>query len=269
MIKNPLELYKHLDQSNCRSCMLPSCMAFSVAVIQGRKKLKDCPLLSKEKIAELSGDIVQKKSMEEEQTVHLIALQEKLAQQSVSDIARRLDLPLKEERVGVKCLGKYFWIDAQGEMISECHNNNWVHIPVLHYLLKSKGKTPKGQWIAFGAIQDAGGREPFFARRCEHEMGRLADAHTDLFFDVLDLFDAKKIQGVVDSDKSLLLHPLPGVPFLLNYWEPEGTFPSKLNILFDATVSENTNVESIYSIARGMVEMFGELIIQHTNDTPL
>ncbi len=100
-------------------------------------------------------------------------------------------------------------------------------------------------------------------------MGRLADAHTDLFFDIFDLFDAKEIQGVVDSDKSLLLHPLPGVPFLLNYWEPEDTFPSKLNILFDATVSENTNVESIYSIARGMVEMFGELIIQHTNDTPL
>ncbi|MCI5122844.1 MAG: Fe-S cluster protein, partial [Candidatus Electrothrix sp. AUS4] len=55
MIKTPLELYKHLDQSNCRRCMLPSCMAFSVAVIQGQKKLSDCPLLNEAKINELSG----------------------------------------------------------------------------------------------------------------------------------------------------------------------------------------------------------------------
>ncbi|MCI5180309.1 MAG: Fe-S cluster protein, partial [Candidatus Electrothrix sp. AW3_4] len=54
MIKTPLELYKHLEQSNCRRCLLPSCMAFSVAVIQGQKQLKDCPYLSKEKINQLT-----------------------------------------------------------------------------------------------------------------------------------------------------------------------------------------------------------------------
>lgn len=41
--QNPLELYKHLNQSNCRRCMLPSCMAFSVAVIQGQKNSATAP----------------------------------------------------------------------------------------------------------------------------------------------------------------------------------------------------------------------------------
>ncbi|MCI5162567.1 MAG: Fe-S cluster protein, partial [Candidatus Electrothrix sp. AX5] len=95
MIKNPLELYKHLDQSNCRRCLLPSCMAFSVAVIQGQKKISDCPLLSAEKINELSGSIVRKKSMSEEQDAYLAVLQEEIAQQDLKDIASRLDLPLK------------------------------------------------------------------------------------------------------------------------------------------------------------------------------
>ena len=267
MIKNPLELYKHLDQSNCRRCMLPSCMAFSVAVIQGQKKLNDCPLLSEEKINELSGGIVQKKSMSEEQEVHLAALRQELSQQDLRDISRRLDLPLKNGSVGVRCVGKHFWINGQGEMVSECHRNNWVHIPVLRYLLQSKGRKPIGKWITFSDIENSGGKEAFFAHRCEQEMGRLAEEHTEVFYEILDLFEVEEIedlQGKIDADKSFLLLPLPGVPFLINYWEPEDAFPAKLNILFDITVSDNCNAESIYTLGRGMVEMFEQLILRHT-----
>ncbi|MCI5148978.1 MAG: Fe-S cluster protein, partial [Candidatus Electrothrix sp. MAN1_4] len=128
MINNPLELYKHLDQSNCRRCLLPSCMAFSVAVIQGQKKLSDCPCLSTEKINELSSGIVQKKSMKEEQDAYLASLQEEIAQQDLNDIAHRLTLPLNKGTIGIRCLGKYFLMDKQGRMTSECHCNNWVHI---------------------------------------------------------------------------------------------------------------------------------------------
>ncbi|XOF33085.1 MAG: DUF3786 domain-containing protein [Candidatus Electrothrix sp. YB6] len=264
MIKNPLELYKHLEQSNCRRCLLPSCMAFSVAVIQGQKELADCPLLSAEKISELSGGIVQKKSMEEEQDAYLASLQNKIARQGLYEIARRLDLPLNEGTVGVQCLGKYFRIDAQGGMTSECHCNNWVQIPVLHYLLQSKGRQPAGEWIAFPAIKDAGGKEHFFAHRCEQAMQRLADEHTELFFEILDLFEAEELSET-KADRARILYPLPGVPFLINYWEPEDSFSSKLNILFDNTVSENTNVESVYMIGRGLVEMFHQLIIRHSS----
>ena len=44
-VLTPLEIYKQLEQSNCKRCMLPSCLAFAAAVIGGQKKLEDCPLL--------------------------------------------------------------------------------------------------------------------------------------------------------------------------------------------------------------------------------
>ncbi|MCI5132033.1 MAG: DUF3786 domain-containing protein [Candidatus Electrothrix sp. EH2] len=263
MIKNPLELYKHLDQSNCRRCLLPSCMAFSVAVIQGKKKLSDCPCLSVEKINGISGGIVQKKSMKEEQDAYLASLQEEIARQEFGDIARRLNLPFSDGIVEVRCLGKYFRIDAQGGMTSECHCNNWVHIPILHYLLRSKGRQPAGEWIDFPAIQDSGGKERFFAHRCEESMQQLVDENTELFFEILELFEAEESKES-KADKACILYPLPKVPFLINYWEAEESFPSKLNILFDSTVSVNSNVESVYMIGRGMVEMFHQLIIRHS-----
>lgn len=244
-------------------------MAFAVAVIQGKKKLTDCPTLAKEKIAELSGEIVQRKSLESEQEKILTDLRKKLAHKSLADIARKLELPFQDEMAGVNCLGKYFWIDATSDMISECHKNMWVQLPVLYYLLNSKGIRPVGRWIAFNGIKDAGEWSQFFSHRCENEMRRLADTHTNLFFEILGMFGKKTNQDVVDADYSFILYPLPNVPFLINYWKPEDSFESKLNILFDETVTYHINDQSIYSLGRGLVEMFGQLIVKHTRDGKL
>lgn len=268
-IKNPLDLYKHLDKSNCRRCHFPSCMAFAVAVIQGNKKLTDCPTLAKEKITELSGEIVQRKSLESEQDKILTDLRKRLANKNLADIARKQELPFQDEMVGVNCLGKYFWIDATGDMISECHKNMWVQLPVLYYLLNSKGVEPVGRWIAFNAAKDAGEWSQFFSHRCENEMRRLADTHTDLFFEILDMFGTKTDKDVNDADYTFILHPLPNTPFLINYWKPEESFGSKLNILFDETVTDHINVQSIYSLGRGLVEMFGQFIVKHNRDGKL
>jgi CO dehydrogenase/acetyl-CoA synthase gamma subunit (corrinoid Fe-S protein) len=47
-VLTPLEIYKVLEQSNCKQCMLPSCLAFAAAVIGGQKRLDDCPHLTKD-----------------------------------------------------------------------------------------------------------------------------------------------------------------------------------------------------------------------------
>jgi len=44
--KNPLKLYKLLPGTNCGQCFLPSCLAFSAAVVSGSKKLTDCPYVT-------------------------------------------------------------------------------------------------------------------------------------------------------------------------------------------------------------------------------
>jgi ArsR family metal-binding transcriptional regulator len=36
-----------LPKTNCRDCGLPTCFAFAMALINGQKRLKDCPALSK------------------------------------------------------------------------------------------------------------------------------------------------------------------------------------------------------------------------------
>ena len=93
-------------------------------------------------------------------------------------------------------------------------------------------------------------------------MLKLADAHPELFFELLELFGADHYVGQ-NADYSILLHPLPMVPMSFNYWLPEDEFPSKLTLLFDETAPDNLNPELIYTLSCGLVEMFRVLIVKH------
>jgi hypothetical protein len=62
---------------------------------------------------------------------------------------------------------------------------------------------------------------------------------------------------------ALVLHPLPLVPLLVCYWEPEEGLPSTLNIFFDAHVEKNLSIEGIYTIGAGLANMFEKLAMRH------
>lgn len=267
-ISNPLELYKLLKKTNCRECMLPSCMAFAVAVIQGQKQYEDCPHLAPDTILSLGGNVARAPRADEQREM-LGRLKQEMAQVDFPEAAARLATELRDGRLAVTCLGKDFWIDANGEMAGECHKNLWVQVPVLHYLIHGKGRGLSGDWVAFGELPGAAEWNRFFCHRCEEAMRQLADAHGELLFEILHLFGAVAAAGVTNADQSLLIRPLPGVPLLLNYWGPEENFASKLNILFDRTAADNVGIESIYLLTRGLVEMFRSLIAKHSRDGKL
>ena len=61
--QNFMELYKFLPQTNCKKCGHPTCMAYALALLQGKVKIEDCtPLVDEakykekyEKLKELMG----------------------------------------------------------------------------------------------------------------------------------------------------------------------------------------------------------------------
>ncbi|MBW2466350.1 MAG: DUF3786 domain-containing protein [Deltaproteobacteria bacterium] len=267
-MKNPLELYKLLNKSNCKKCMLPSCMAFSVAVIQGRKKISDCPELDEQTVEALSGRVATRASFEDEQRERLNNLKQEVARIDFVSVSDRIGGAAVKGGLAVNCLGKDFVIDAAGELTSECHKNLWVHVPLLNYIIHGTGKTLSGHWVPFNELQGAKDWSRFFSHRCEEDMKQLADAHTELFFEILSLFGAQPVGGM-DADHSLTVYPLPKVPFMINYWEPEQGFESKLNILLDRVSPDNLAIGSIYLLGRGLVEMFRALIIRHNRDGKL
>lgn len=263
-IKGPLDIYKLLEKSNCGLCLRPSCMAFAVSVINGEKRLDNCPRLDRKVIEQLEGGIVKREALEPDQQELLEELKRKIAPLDFFTATERVDASVVGEKLSVMCLGKEFQIDNKGNMYSECHVNTWVQIPLLNYIISSKGEDVSGEWVPFGKFQGAMHWGAFFARRCEEPLKKIADTHTDLFFDTLSMFDGRPVTKGLSADRAIVLYPLPKVPFLICYWKTEDDFESKLSVLFDKTAGSNLNIESIYLIGAGFVEMLKLIIHKHS-----
>ena len=261
--KTPLEIYKLLPQSNCRQCYLPSCLAFATAVLKGERQLADCPCLSAETAALGDGGSGARASMDRNMEEVSLRLQGEVAGIDLAARAPVVGGRMVGGRLAVTCLGKDFFIAADGTVTSECHINPWVTVPLLRYVLGSTGVAPVGQWVSMRELADGQTWNPLFVQRCEAVLQRLADAQPHLFADLIGMFSGRQAPPVFDADIAIILAPLPKVPVLICYWRAEDDLGSRLGIFFDRTADRHLGVELLHTLGVGMVSMFARIGQQH------
>ena len=264
-LNNIMEIFKLLDQSNCRKCDKPTCLAFAAAVFKGEKQLAECPSLEREILERCGGKEGSKMTLEEEAEQAMEELKGRIATIDLAAAAERLEAKFSDEKLTIKCLGKDFRVDAKGHITTELHVHRWITIPVLNYIMNSAGVSVTGKWVPFRELKGGKTWYRLFGQRCEKPLKKVADTYTDLFEDMIHLFSGRQVENHHASDISLVLHPLPKVPILICYWkpEPEDGLESNLNIFFDSTAEKNLNIESIYTLATGLTIMFERLALRH------
>lgn len=264
-IRTPLELYKHLPRTNCGSCGISTCLAFAAAVLKEEKRLTDCPFLDPEAAPALEGRLGRHRNMEAIREEQLAELRKKLATIDLPGRAAALGGRVEGPSLVITCLGRDFLIDPQGNVASQCHTHAWFSLPLLDYVLQSKGRAPSGRWVPFRELPNGRTWAPLFEQRCERPMQAIADAYSDLFSDLVSMFSGSSSRPVLDSDVSVTLHPLPKVPLLVCYWRPEDGMASKLHLFFDETAEENLPVESLFTLATGISRMLERIMHTHTD----
>lgn len=264
-LNNPLEIYKLLPRSNCRMCGVPTCMAFAAEVIKGEKRLDKCPHLESDIIKELDGKIIKKMSPEEQLRQLLVPLKQKVAAIDLAASVQRLGASFSGNRLTVKCLGKNFNVDVEGNITSECHINVWVTVPIFNYIINCAGSDPSLNWVPFRELKDGAMRNSLYEQRFEKPLKELTDRYPDLIEDMICIFSGKQVETKFSADISLVLYPLPKVPILVCYTKPVEDIPSKLNIFFDAGAQDNIDVDSLYRLCVGLLMMFEKIASRHTN----
>ncbi len=263
-MNNTIDILKLLDKSNCRKCSEPTCLAFAVAVATGQRALNECVSLEKDAIEQF-GSEAQDRSFPDIATEEevLNKLKGKLRTTDLTAAANRLDATFKDERLTLKICGRNFSVDSDGTFHSEIHANSYLTLTVLNYILEGEGTTPSGQWLPFRELKGGKDWVRFFEHRCEKPMKRVADTYPDFFADMLHIFAGKQVERHYDSDISLVLKPLPKVPILICYWRPEDGLESDLHLFFDVTVENNLDIDSIYLLTNGLVNMFEKIALKH------
>jgi hypothetical protein len=260
---NPMEIFKLLEKSNCRECNEKTCLAFSVAVFKGQKQLDECPRLESDIIERFGGKTEKKTTPEQEMDESVEQLKRKITTIDIAASAQRLGARFSNGKLTIKILGKDFSLDSKGNITTDIHVHSWIMVPVLNYIIDSTKTPVSGKWLPFRELEGGKTWYRLFGQRCEKPLKKVADTYTDLFEDMIHLFNGKPAENHYASDISLVLHPLPKVPILICYWKPEDGLESSLNIFFDSTAEDNLNIESIYALAVGLVRMFEKIALRH------
>jgi hypothetical protein len=260
---NAMAIFQLLDKSNCRQCGEKTCMAFAGAVFTGRRPLSECPRLDRRLLDEYSDDPRNGYDVELNRDDFLENLKNQIQDVDLKAAAGRIGGRYENDSLIIKVMGKNFAITQKGMISTDIHVNPWVTAPFLNYVLYGKGMDPTGDWRSFRELADGRERYPLFQKRCEEQMKQVADSYTDLFDDMVHLFNGKQVDPQFQSDISVVLHPLPKVPIMVCYWLPEEGMQSSLNVFFDQTADNNLDIGSIFSLGAGLAQMFTRLARRH------
>jgi hypothetical protein len=262
-VANPMELLKVLDKSNCGKCNEPTCLAFAAAVFKGRRQLDECPHLGSDVLERFGGTVEKAKTVEQDMENAVERLKGKVRETDLSSAAPRLGGTFSNGTLTLKILGKDFRVDSDANLSSEIHIHPWVTIPLLSHILQSTGRPVSGKWVPFRELKGGKTWYRLFEQRCEKPLKRVADTYTELFENMLQVFNGRLVENHYDSDISLVLHPLPKVPLLICYWRPEDGLESSLHLFFDSTAEDHLNIEAIYALGTGLVRMFEKIALRH------
>lgn len=261
--KNAMEIFQHLDKSNCRECGEKTCLAFAGAVFKGEKTLDRCPKLDPGTIASLSGGSGPSNLAEQNREDYLRQLKQEITQIDLAEAAKRTGGRFDGKKLTLKVLGKDFSVNAKGTLSADIHVNPWVAVPFLNHVLYADGVEPTGVWSSFRELKGGQERYPLFQKRCEDAMKRVADVYTDLFDDMVHIFGGKQVAEAFESDISVVLRPLPKVPIMICYWSPEDGLDSTLNVFYDETADRNLDIGALFTLGAGLTQMFEKLASRH------
>lgn len=264
-ITTPLQVYKFLPKTNCGQCGTSTCLAFAAAVIKQEKRLADCPHLDEDTLARHEGKIDRPVNMEGIREDQLKELKKAIEAIDLSSRSELLGGRSDGETLVVKCLGKDFEIDRYGNVLSQCHTHAWFSLPLLEYVLHSRGEECAGRWVPLRELKKGATWSGLFEQRCEKPLKQIADAYNDLFEDLVRMFSGASSFNNFNSDISVVLYPLPKVPILICYWKQEDDIESKLHVFFDDTAEKNLSVESLFTLGTGIVRMLEKIMHRHTD----
>lgn len=261
---NAMEVFKLLEKTNCRQCNKPTCLAFAAAVFQGQASLDECPFIDSTTLENKSlKNSGYQCPFERDFSNELVRLKEEIQNIDLEPRAPIIRGVYENERLSLKILGKDFSIDQQGNIFTLLHVNSWLTLPVLHYIISAKGVPPTNNWIPFRELATSKDWARFFEHQTGGLIKKIADSSPSFFEDIIELFNGTPVENHYDADIALILKPLPLLPILFCYNEPEDGMVSDLNIFFDTTADQNLPVEAIYTLTTGLGNMFEKIANTH------
>ncbi len=273
MALSVVDLYRDiLPKTNCGECGFPTCLAFASMVVSEKLPLERCPHLSAETIAKCRPEL-------EEQYARGKWTRRDPAKDALEWARRRAASMAPEDLPGR--IGGRLAVDADGNKVLELPYfnrllyvypdrvvlqngeslNRWEQVFIFNHIAQGGSSLPSGQWKSLDQIPNTISKVKSMQAHVLEPLARLFSGRGNLLAEASARLGGELIdQKQFGADLAAVFHPLPRIPLLLLFWdrEPEEGFEARVSILFDGTIVEHLDIESIIFMCERLAELLQE-----------
>ena len=270
-----VDLYKDiLPKTNCGDCGFPTCMAFAGMVVSEKHPLTNCPHIAPPLIEKCQREL-------DEQYATGKWTKRDMAQDALKWAKERStsmnieDLP---DRIGGKLIKKgnedalelpYFKdsIIITKKNISKKDGSEltrWEQVFIFNHIAQGGSKLPTGKWKNLVEFPNTISKIKSMAEHVETPLTKRFKGKLD------ELFLISRFLGGIDmtaeiksADSALLFKVLPRVPVMLMFWDEDSEegFEAQAKLLFDETVCEHLDIESIMFLSERLSQLLCETVV--------
>jgi len=275
MALSVVDIYsKLLPKTNCKECGYPTCLAFASMVVSEKYPLKNCPYIDQTKLssAEKELDAQYKEGKWTKRDMAQDALnwaKERASSMKISDLPDRIGGQLIYEKDKEMLELPYFngFVIVHEEKIRHKGGDDltrWEQVFIFNHMAQGGKRDPTGKWKGFQEFPNTVSKIKSMKEHVETPLINKFKGNTkDLITTGVKIGGKLLKEDQVNADVSLLFQPLPKIPVMLNFWDEDisDTFEAEAKLLFDETIVEHLDIESIIFLSERIKQLLcGEAI---------
>lgn len=267
-----IDLYRDiLPKTDCGDCGFSTCFAFATMVVSEQVPLSRCPHLSAEVVEhyekELKKQYAEKKWTKRDMAEDaLVWAKERSASMAVSDLPERIGGELIEQNGQTALRLPYFngHVIITPEAVTKPDGTaltRYEQIFIYNHMAQGGSSKPSGNWK--GLIEFPNTVSKIKSMK-SHVEAPLIETFRGRAGNLLSAAEAiggeNQTETFANADAAVLFHALPRVPVLLMFWdeEPGEGFDAEAKLLFDETITEHLDIESIMFLSERICELLFE-----------
>ncbi|MBN2809101.1 MAG: DUF3786 domain-containing protein [Deltaproteobacteria bacterium] len=259
-----LDLLKMLPRTNCKECGFPTCMAFATHVLREGATPGKCPYWQPEDLAFVEQTLIDQ-GADSAYPDHLFSAR-KFVQGKIKDY----DFALIAKKIGARLVGegadaylvinlceRLYRVDKENVTpLDDGEHDLWEHILLYNYVAEAGGRPLTGNWVPMESLPGSLAKRKAFVRGCEEKIASAFSGRPELLRQALAILKAEFPALESNAEVAAVIYPLPMIPFQLLFWDAaaEDGFSAQVKILFDETVLDYLDIESLVFLGENLAQ---------------
>ncbi len=267
MALSVVDLYsKILPKTNCKDCGFSTCIAFAGMVVSEKYPLKNCPYIAPEILKDAEKQLEDqyrkgkwlKKDMAEEA---LVLAKKKASSMKLKDIAARIGGKFKVINGKSAITLPYFNTDLIitdngikekfGKQLTK-NEKTFIYI----HMANGGSVNPYGKMKSLKEFPNTVSKIVSMRNHVEIPLINKFSSNTESLESACKQSGGKNVKSLYDSpDLAFEFSVFPKIPVVLLFWDEDDGFEADVKLLFDETIIQHLDIESIMFLSEHLCNM--------------